>query len=82
MKKTNSKHTISKASETTIGSAVIGGAGGAGIYTTTGGIGLAVGGTAISISLLPLIAIGAVIGGTIGYMGHYAAKGMRQQQRR
>ena len=54
-------------------SAVAGGAVGAGIYATTGGVGLAVGGTAIGVTLGPFVAIGAGVALT-GYGIYWLGK--------
>jgi hypothetical protein len=48
------------------GTSIVGGALGAGLYGTIGGIGLTAVGTGLGVTLGPFIAIGAVIGGA-GY---------------
>lgn len=49
-----------------VGSATVGGLAGAGVYSAIGGVGLAVGGTAVGITAGPFIAIGAGLG-AVGY---------------
>ena len=48
----------------TAGSAATGGATGAGLYATLGGMGLTAGGGAVAITLLPMVLIGAGLFGT------------------
>ena len=55
------------------GSAVAGAVAGAGIYATIGGVGLAVGGTAVGVTLGPFVAIGTGLGLT-GYGIYWLGK--------
>lgn len=48
----------------TVGSAGAGAVAGVGIYSLTGGIGIAVGGTAVGLTVGPFIVIGAGVGAT------------------
>ncbi len=56
-----------------VGAGGIGAAAGAGAYATIGGMGLAVGGTAVGITLGPFVAIGAGVGLT-GYGVYWLGK--------
>jgi len=51
-----------KETNSALGHAVVGGAAGAGTYAVIGGVGVAIGGTAIALGLGSFIAIGAVVG--------------------
>lgn len=57
----------------TVVSGSIGAGAGAGLYSVIGGIGIAVGGTAIGVTVGPFIAIGTGIG-TIGYGLYWLGK--------
>lgn len=54
--------TAKKIDPTAIGAAATGGVAGAGLSAVVGGMGLAVGGTAVAIGMLPVAALGAVVG--------------------
>lgn len=57
----------------TVASGVCGAGVGAGVYGVIGGVGLAVGGTAVGLTLGPFIAIGTGIG-TLGYGIYWLGK--------
>ncbi len=56
------KKAIEEQDATAIGAAAIGAGAGAGISALVGGMGLAVGGTAVAVTMAPVAAVGAVIG--------------------